>query len=200
MKMKSFTDYLNEGDQSDDEIEATLKRALKIASEPERGEERKKVSVKKAPWDESVTEAGGHYTKPVYDMIEEHGIEKVMHELLTALDADVIQDAMSRMGEALGEGLGEEAADAGKVGHMEMFFTDRDGGETSMEVEVTLANGKLEVTRGLPGPEDDMYWDDADIDEQLRDAMADPSVISWMNEATAEPTQELSYLKKLAGI
>ena len=50
-------------------------------------------------------EAGGYYTKPVYDMIEQHGIEKVMHELLTALDADVIQDALSRMG----EGLGEEA-------------------------------------------------------------------------------------------
>ena len=49
MKMKSFTDYLNEGDQSDDEIEATLKRALKIASEPERGEERKKYQLKKHP-------------------------------------------------------------------------------------------------------------------------------------------------------
>ena len=111
MKMKSFTDYLSEEHKSEEEIEAALKRALKLSGEPERGEDRKKVSVKKAPWDESVNEAGGHYTKPVYDMIEEHGIEKVMHELLTALDADVIQDAMSRMGEGLGEGLGEEAAE-----------------------------------------------------------------------------------------
>ena len=46
---------------------------------------------------ESMNEAGGYYTQPVYDMIEQHGIEKVMHELLTALDADVIQDALSRM-------------------------------------------------------------------------------------------------------
>ena len=41
-------------------------------------------------------EAGGYYTQPVYDMIEEHGIDKVMHELLTSLDADVIQDFISR--------------------------------------------------------------------------------------------------------
>ena len=46
---------------------------------------------------ESMNEAGGYYTQPGYDMIEQHGIEKVMHELLTALDADVIQDALSRM-------------------------------------------------------------------------------------------------------
>ena len=43
-----------------------------------------------------VKEAGGYYTQPVYDMIKQHGIEKVMHELLTSLDADVIQDFMSR--------------------------------------------------------------------------------------------------------
>jgi hypothetical protein len=43
-----------------------------------------------------VTEAGGYYTQPVYDMIEKHGIQKVMHELLTNLDADVIQDFISR--------------------------------------------------------------------------------------------------------
>jgi hypothetical protein len=43
-----------------------------------------------------VKEAGGYYTQPVYDMIEKHGYEKVMHELLTSLDADVIQDFISR--------------------------------------------------------------------------------------------------------
>ncbi len=80
--------------------------------------------------------------------------------------------------------------DAGKVGYMEMFFTDRDGGEVSQEVQVTLADGKLSVTGDMPGPEDDMYWDDADIEEQLRDAMQDiergMSVISWMNEDTID--------------
>lgn len=76
--------------------------------------------------------------------------------------------------------------DAGKVGYMEMFFTDRDGGEVSQEVEVTLKDGRLDVTGPLPGPEDDLYWDDADIEEQLRDAMQDMSVITWMNEDTID--------------
>ena len=43
-----------------------------------------------------VTEAGGYYTQPVYDMIEKHGYEKVMSELLSKLDADVIQDFLNR--------------------------------------------------------------------------------------------------------
>jgi hypothetical protein len=72
--------------------------------------------------------------------------------------------------------------DAGKVGYMEMFFTDRDGGEVSYEVEVTLKDGKLSVTGNMPGPEDDLYYNDSDIEEQLRDAMQDMSVITWMNE------------------
>ena len=44
----------------------------------------------------NVTEAGGYYTQPVYDMIEKHGYEKVMRELLASLHADVIQDFISR--------------------------------------------------------------------------------------------------------
>ena len=43
-----------------------------------------------------VAEAGGYYTQPVYDLIKQHGIEKVMHELLTSLDADVIQSFLQR--------------------------------------------------------------------------------------------------------
>ena len=45
---------------------------------------------------DEVKEAGGYYTQPVYDMIKKHGYEKVMHELLTALDADVIQSFLQR--------------------------------------------------------------------------------------------------------
>ena len=41
-------------------------------------------------------EAGGYYTQPVYDLIEKHGYEKVMHELLTSLHADVIQAFLQR--------------------------------------------------------------------------------------------------------
>lgn len=44
----------------------------------------------------NVTEAGGYYTQPVYDMIKKHGYEKVMAELLLKLDADVIQDFLQR--------------------------------------------------------------------------------------------------------
>tara|TARA_Y100000389_G_scaffold9401_1_gene8763 strand:- start:366 stop:929 length:564 start_codon:yes stop_codon:yes gene_type:complete len=58
-------------------------------------------------------EAGGYYTQPVYDMIEEHGYEKVMHELLTALDADVIQDALSRMAKNVDEATIETCEDCG---------------------------------------------------------------------------------------
>jgi hypothetical protein len=43
-----------------------------------------------------VKEAGGYYTQPIYDMIKQHGYPKVMHKLLTSLDADVIQDFISR--------------------------------------------------------------------------------------------------------
>ena len=93
---------------------------------------------------------------------------------------DIIRMARKLAGESVTE-------DAGKVGYMEMFFTDRDGGEVSHEVEVTLADGKLSVTGNMPGPEDDLYYDDADIEEQLRDAMQDMSVIDFdMNEADVE--------------
>ena len=44
----------------------------------------------------AVKEAGGYYTQPVYDMIKQHGYPKVMHRLLSALDADVIQDFINR--------------------------------------------------------------------------------------------------------
>ena len=44
----------------------------------------------------AVDEAGGYYTQPVYDLIKEHGIEKVMHELLTSLDANAIQSFLKR--------------------------------------------------------------------------------------------------------
>jgi hypothetical protein len=130
-------------------------RARYDADETPRGEKKKKVSLKKAPWE-----------KDDDDKVDEHS------------DIDRLR-ALS--------GTEAVAEDQGKVGYMEMFFTDRDGGEVSQEIEVTLANGKLSVTGDMPGPEDDLYWDDADIEEQLRDAMQDMSVIDFgMNEADIE--------------
>jgi hypothetical protein len=46
--------------------------------------------------DQSINEAGGYYTQPVYAMIKQHGYPKVMHKLLTSLDADVIQSFLQR--------------------------------------------------------------------------------------------------------
>ena len=64
-----------------------------------------------------------------------------------------------------------EAQD-GQVGTMALFVSDRDGGEHEVEVQVKIENGKPEIDPNtLPGPEDDMYWDDADIEQQAMDAM-----------------------------
>jgi len=45
----------------------------------------------------AVAEAGGYYTQPVYDLIEKHGIEKVMQELLNALNSDTIEEFLKRV-------------------------------------------------------------------------------------------------------
>ena len=45
----------------------------------------------------AVDEAGGYYTKDVFAMIEEHGIEQVMRDLLEFLDGDAIQDFVNHM-------------------------------------------------------------------------------------------------------
>ena len=131
-------------------------RARYDADETPRGEKKKKVSLKKAPWEKDDDDK---------EKTDEHS------------DLDRLRTL---------SGTPSISEDQGKVGYMEMFFTDRDGGEVSQEVEVTLKDGKLDVTGPMPGPEDDLYWDDADIEEQLRDAMQDMSVISWMNEDTID--------------
>jgi hypothetical protein len=67
---------------------------------------------------DKVKEAGGYYTQPVYDMIEKHGYEKVMHELLTSLDAKVIQNFLQRanFSESATSG-GTSAGDMGGTGN-----------------------------------------------------------------------------------
>ena len=136
--------------------ESAEDRARYDADETPRGEKKKKVSLKKAPWEKDDDDK---------EKTDEHS------------DLDRLKTL---------SGTPSISEDQGKVGYMEMFFTDRDGGEVSQEVEVTLKDGKLDVTGPMPGPEDDLYWDDADIEEQLRDAMQDMSVISWMNEDTID--------------
>ena len=84
---------------------STSHRQSKISStEYQKVKKRKDFNASDWKWDgdqdlyvrEDLNEAGGYYTQPVYDMIKQHGIEKVMHELLTNLDADVIQSFLSR--------------------------------------------------------------------------------------------------------
>ena len=117
MKMKNFKDYLVENEEVTEYSDRDAYDASQQGSS--------KITLPKAPWDkdcdcesddcdcDEVKEAGGYYTQPVYDMIEKHGYEKVMHELLTSLDADVIQDALSRMSQGLGEEATETCEDCG---------------------------------------------------------------------------------------
>ena len=53
-------------DESVESEEKARQRALAKADEPERGEERKKVSLKKAPWEESVNEDDGEQVKVIF--------------------------------------------------------------------------------------------------------------------------------------
>ena len=92
----TINSYMTVGQHS--EASKALISELKPASPEEYADlmsELKKVGYNPTV-EESVNEAGGYYTQPVYDMIKQHGYEKVMHELLTSLDADVIQDFLKR--------------------------------------------------------------------------------------------------------
>ena len=82
-----------------------------------------------------------------------------------------IESAFEEMMGQFAEGETNEA-DEGKVGTMALFVTDQDGGEHEVDVEVEIKNGKPEIVANtLPGPEDQLYWDDADIEQQAMDAM-----------------------------
>ena len=79
-------------------------------------------------------------------------------------------DSCHRMGET-------NEAQEGQTGTMALFVADQDGGEHEVEVEVTIKNGKPEIDpRTLPGPEDQLYWDEADIEQQAMDAMRDGDI------------------------
>ena len=134
--MKSFTEYLNEGTKgcSDceymkDETDGEIDTCDECAAEKR----------------EKTNEAGGYYTQPIYDMIEEHGIDKVMHELLTALDADVIQDALSRMVKNVDEATTETCEDCGCT------MGDPEPGCECSNDEHTPAHEELDYLRKLAG-------------------------------------------------
>ncbi len=49
---------------------------------------------------EAVDEAGGYYTKGVWKLIDAHGADAVLREMLRFLHADVIQDFTNHMHDA----------------------------------------------------------------------------------------------------
>lgn len=80
--------------ESSAEDERAHMQALAKASEPERGEERKKVSLKKAPWEESVEEAVGDSAEAIWELCDELdcAAHPVFSELVRYLDGDTLQD------------------------------------------------------------------------------------------------------------
>lgn len=80
--------------ESSAEDERAHMQALAKASEPERGEERKKVSLKKAPWEESVEEAVGDSAESIWELCDELdcAAHPVFSELVRYLDGDTLQD------------------------------------------------------------------------------------------------------------
>ena len=85
-------------------------------------------------------------------------------------DAELEQGFEEMMGQ-FAEGETNEAQE-GQVGTMALFVSDQDGGEHEVEVQVKIVNGKPEIDPNtLPGPEDQLYWDEADIEQQAMDAM-----------------------------
>jgi hypothetical protein len=93
--------------------------------------------------DKSVNEAGGYYTQPVYDMIEKHGYEKVMHELLTSLHADVIQKFLARgIEESVNEGAVKRSIEDDAENMSKEEFTKKHGKEMASNYFEAVAEAK----------------------------------------------------------
>ncbi len=99
--------------ESSAEDERAHMQALAKASEPERGEERKKVSLKKAPWEESVEEAVGDSAEAIWELCDELdcAAHPVFSELVRYLDGDTLQDFVAdfRRHNDMNEGAVNEA-------------------------------------------------------------------------------------------
>jgi len=96
-------------------------------------------------------------------------------KMLNKITGDDFIEDNAHIIDAVMHGDGNEStneAQEGQVGTMTLFVTDQDGGEHEAEVQVKIVNGKPEIDPNtLPGPEDQLYWDEADIEQQAMDAM-----------------------------
>ena len=103
-------------------------------------------------------------------------------------------DMMGQFGE-----VNTNEAQDGQVGTMALFVSDQDGGEHEVEVQVKIVNGKPEIDPNtLPGPEDMLYWDDADIEQQAMDAMRDGDIeFDESFDPQSEPSKQAIELDKL---
>tara|TARA_B110000090_G_scaffold102208_1_gene114918 strand:- start:417 stop:2453 length:2037 start_codon:yes stop_codon:yes gene_type:complete len=103
-------------------------------------------------------------------------------------------DMMGQFGE-----VNTNEAQDGQVGTMALFVSDQDGGEHEVEVQVKIVNGKPEIDPNtLPGPEDMLYWDDADIEQQAMDAMRDGDIeFDESFDPQSEPSKQEIELDKL---
>ena len=124
----------------------------------------------------SMNASGKDNVADLLDMMKNAGLgdaEQVSAKTLAPrMDMERLRDVVDGpMKMPAPEGIEEAGDEEGKVGTMALFVTDQNGGEHEVEVEVQIKNGKPEIIGGLPGPEDNLYWDEADIEQQVIDAM-----------------------------
>ena len=138
---------------------------------------------------QDVVEAGGYYTQPVYDMIEKHGIDKVMHELLTALDADTIQAFLNNV-------QIEEASEEPKFDDMDQEtldneFSDEDSLYTDVDQE-TLDMEEAATHSVTAQNKDKIVRDIEKLEMLVRSGQADDSV----HRQLAKRMQQLKDLEE----
>ena len=127
---KSMQDLVKKTGLTSEVIKMLVQRAAK-SNNPDYG------------MDKSVNEAGGYYTQPVYDMIEKHGYEKVMHELLTALHADVIQKFVAKgIEESVNEGAVKRSIEDDAENMSKEEFTKKHGKEMASNYFEAVAEAK----------------------------------------------------------
>ena len=127
---KSMQDLVKKTGLTSEVIKMLVQRAAK-SNNPDYG------------MDKSVNEAGGYYTQPVYDMIEKHGYEKVMHELLTALHADVIQKFVAKgIEESVSEGAVKRSIEDDAENMSKEEFTKKHGKEMASNYFEAVAEAK----------------------------------------------------------
>ena len=167
---------------------------------------------KKIESEEEVEESGlqrytgiKKYGKKGFEALQKAGREGASEEEKGKIKDQYLSKEEMEIESAFEEMMGQFAeqetneTQEGKVGTMALFVTDQDGGEHEVEVEVEIKNGKPEIVANtLPGPEDRLYWDDADIEQQAMDAMKNGDIeFDESFDPQSEPSKQEMELDKL---